>query len=83
MILSIDLNVNQIHYYYDIKLLNKDLVDIVLNTSWNSEMAKGHNLKFKIVIFTTKSYLLQVTFSNQNLMIGIYEILLSEVLGPT
>ena len=81
-IFDIDQDIIQIYLNKDIKLLNKDLVDVALKTGKCVEKAKKHHLLLKMAVFGIKSCLSFVTFSNSYPIIGTSEIQLGKPLGP-
>ena len=80
MIFGINQDIIQIYYNKDIKLFNKDFVDIALKIGCCVEKTKGDDLVFEIAIFGVKSRLLLIIFFNFHLMIGTSEIQLGKSL---
>lgn len=65
------------------KLISKNLVYIVLKTSWNIKKTKAHDLVIKIDISSLKNNLLFIIFLNFQLIIDISQIQLDKRLGLT
>lgn len=68
-------NIDQdiIHKYHgkNIKLLNLDLIDIILNIDSNVKIVKGNDLVRKMAISSIKNNLLLITFFDSHLKISI------------
>ncbi len=80
-VLSIDQNIIQIHHNKDIKLFNKDFIDIALKTGWYVGKAKRHNLILEVAISGVKNRLPLIVFLISHLIISICKIQLSKLLG--
>ena len=81
--LNIDQNVIQIHYNKDVKLFSKDLSNVILKIGRSIGESKKHDLVLEMAISDTKGSLPFMTFSNPYLVIGISEVELGNVFGPT
>lgn len=73
------LDVIQISHNKDIKLFNKDLVDVALKTNLYIGKTKRHNLIFTVAVHGIKSCLLLVTFLSSHLIIGTSDIQLDKL----
>lgn len=81
-VFGIDQNIIQIHVNKDIKFLNKNLVNIILKTSWCIKKTKKQDLVLKVTVSGTKGCFLLITFSNSHPMIGTNEIQIYKSLDP-
>lgn len=73
-VLDTDQNVIQIYYNKDIKLFNKNPIDIALKTVKYIKKFEEHHLVLKVIIFNTKNHLSFVTFLNPYPVIDIDDI---------
>ncbi len=69
-VFGIDQDVIQIHHNEDIKLFNKDLVDVALKTGGCVEKSEGYYLVLKVAVSVAEGRLLFIIFSNPHSMIG-------------
>lgn len=70
-IFSIDQNIFQIYNNKNIKLFDKDLIDIALKSGRNIKKFEKHDLILKITILSSKNNLLFVVFIDFYLIIDI------------
>lgn len=73
-IFGINQDVIQVHYNKNIKLLNKNLADVALETSWYVGQSKKHNLVLVVTVLNAKSCFLFITFSNPYLKVSTGQI---------
>lgn len=72
--LSINKDIIKIYYNRNIKLLHKNLIDIILKASWNVRSAKKYKLVSEITVSNINDSLLFIIFSNSHLIICTIEI---------
>ncbi len=82
LVLSVDENIIEIHYYEDVELLGQDLVDITLKRGWCVGQFERHDLVLEMAIAGPESRLPFVAFLDPHLMVGIGQIKLGEPSSP-
>lgn len=80
-LLNINQNIVQTYYDKDIKLFNKDLIDIILKIGRGVGELKWHDLVLKMAVPSTKNSFSFITLSNPHLIVGINQVQLSKVFG--
>ena len=80
-VFNIDQNIIQIYNNKNIKLLDKDLINVALKNGQNIKMFKKHNLILKMAVLYPEIYLPFIAFTDSYPMIYIYQIQLSKPLG--
>ncbi len=83
LVLSIDEDVIEVHYYKNVKLFYQDLVDVTLKRSRYVGQSKRHDLIFEMTITGPEGRFLFITFLNPHLIVGISQIELGETSSLT
>ncbi len=83
LVLSVDEDVIEIHYYKDVELLGQDLVDIALKRGRCVGQFERHNLVLKMAVAGPESRLPFVAFPDPHLMVDVGQIELGETSSPT
>ncbi len=83
LVLSVDKDVIEVHYYEDVELFCQDLVDVTLKRDWYVGQSKRHDLILEMTIVGPKCRLPFVSFPNPHLMVVIGQIQLGEMPSPT
>lgn len=63
-------NIFQIYDDKNIKFFNKNLIDIIMKTSWSIRKSKEYDLVLEMAISSLKSSFLFIVFSNFHLIIS-------------
>ncbi len=83
LVLSVDEDVIEIHYYENVELLHQDLVDITLECGRCIGQSERHDLVLEMAIAGPESRLLFIAFPDPHSMVGIGQIELDEMSSPT
>ena len=79
LILDVDEDVIEVHYYKNVKLFCQNLVDITLERGRCVGQSIKYHLVLKMAIAGPKGRLLFVAFSDPHLIVGIGQVKLDEM----
>ncbi len=83
LVLSIDENVIEVHYYKNVELFCQDLVDKALEYGPCVGQSKRHDLIFEVAIASPEGRFLLIAFPDPHSMVGIDQVKLGEISSPT
>ncbi len=83
LVLSIDKDIIEIHYYEDVELLGQDLIYLTLKRGQCIGQSERHDLVLKMAVAGPEGRFPFVTFPDPHSMVGINQIELGEPSSPT
>ncbi len=83
LVLGVDEDVIEVHYYENVEFVCQDLVDITLKRDQRVGQFKRHDLIYNVTIAGPEGRLLFIVFPDLHSMVGIGQIELGETSSPT
>ena len=82
-IFGVNKDVIQINNDEDIEFLGQDLIDVALEAGRSIRQSKRHHLVLKVAVLSLESCFLFIAFSYLHSVVGVGQVQLGELLGPT